>query len=153
MGLDRHDLTGRGPLAFFECLENVSKARIPGTVYEIRAIGVPFRPMYCPGGSCGPSLRHFGVEGMADELNSSWNIRSPFSKPSAGSLTDFALPTGFEMRPWACSRSIAAQSKPFQAMPLDCRLSHKSARTAASILSLLPSICLLPPLRMQDLRT
>src|SRR5204862_427206 len=54
--------------------------------------------------------------------------------------TDFALRAGSEISPRSCSRSIALQSKPFQAVPVVLRLSHSRASTASSILSVSVSV-------------
>ena len=44
-------------------------------------------------------------------------------RPSSVRITDFALPTGFAISPFRCSRSSASQSKPFHARRSSCRVS------------------------------
>ncbi|KAJ8138451.1 hypothetical protein OY671_008336 [Metschnikowia pulcherrima] len=60
--------------------------------------------------------------------------------PSSVRCTDFALRAGSEISPRSCSRSIALQSKPFQAVPVVSRLSHSRASTASSISSVSVSV-------------
>ena len=50
-------------------------------------------------------------------VNIARNNRSDWATPSSDRRTDLALLTGSQTNPLACSRFIAAQSKPFQARP------------------------------------
>jgi hypothetical protein len=65
---------------------------------------------------------HYGNFSVADSAastsagaaaNTSAKRRSASRCPSSVRMTDFAFPTGSEMKPLLCSRSIASQSNPF----------------------------------------
>jgi hypothetical protein len=80
--------------------------------------------------------RRSQVQDESDRLvNNFLNSRSEARSPSSVSTTDFALLTGFEIRPFACSRLRVSQSKPFPALAPSCRVKYRSARTASSIFS------------------
>ena len=60
-------------------------------------------------------FRSYAPHASRPIVNSFRNNASDSRRPSSVNTTDLALPTGSEINPFVWSRSIAAQSKDFQA--------------------------------------
>lgn len=63
-------------------------------------------------------------------VNNSRNNTCERYKASSVRFTEFDLLTGAPIKPFLYSRSVVAQSKPFQAQRPLCRVNHNSAKTA-----------------------